>query len=216
MSNMKIIAIGMFAAALSASPAAAQDASSLWYVHGGLTRLSLADKIKLNFAGAPVPGAGIHTKPSYTPTIQAGRFIGQHVAIALTVGLPPHIDIQGRGALQPFGKLAETTYGPAVLSLQYHPVRTGPVQPYVGAGAAYMIIFSTKDAAFQNVHIANDLAPALEGGTDVMIGRSIGFFVDAKKAFLRTTATGTFGGAPVVGKVRLDPWAFTGGISVHF
>jgi outer membrane protein len=216
MSNMKIIAIGMFAAALSASPAAAQDAGTLWYVHGGLTRLSLADEIKLNFAGAPVPGAGIHTKPSYTPTVQAGRFIGRHVAVALTVGLPPHIDIQGRGALQPFGKLAETTYGPAVLSLQYHPVRTGPVQPYVGAGAAYMIIFSTKDAAVQNVHIANDLAPALEGGTDIMIGRRVGIFVDAKKAFLRTTATGTFGGAPVVGKVRLDPWAFTGGITVHF
>ena len=216
MFTMKTLGIGMFAAAFLATPAVAQDAGSTWYIHGGLTRLSLADDIKLNFAGAPVPGAAIHTDPSYTPTVQVGRFLGRHVAVALTVGLPPHIDIQGRGALQPFGKLAETTYGPAVLSLQYHPVRTGPVQPYVGAGAAYMIIFSTKDAAFQNVRIANDLAPALEGGTDIMVSRRIGVFVDAKKAFLRTTARGTFGGAPVVGKVRLDPWAFTAGVTVQF
>jgi outer membrane protein len=216
MFTMKNLGIGLFVAALSASPAAAQEASSNWYVHGGITRLSLADGIKLNFAGAPVPGAGIHTKPSYTPTVQVGRYFGQHVALALTVGLPPHIDIQGRGTLQPFGKLAETTYGPCVATLQYHPVRSGPVQPYVGAGAAYMIIFSTKDAAFQNVRIANDLAPALEGGTDIMLGKRVGLFVDAKKAFLRTTARGTFGGAPVVGKVRLDPWAFTTGVTVHF
>ena len=100
-----------------------------------MTRLSLADEIKLNFAGAPVPGADIHTKPSYTPTVQVGRYFGQHVAVSLTVGLPPHIEIQGRGTLQPFGKLAETTYGPCVLTLQYHPIRTGPIQPYVGAGA---------------------------------------------------------------------------------
>ena len=216
MLNMKIPAIAMLAAAFAASPAAAQEASSEWYVHGGLTRLSLADAIKLDFAGAPVPGAGIHTKPSYTPTVQVGRFVATHVAVSLTVGLPPHIDIQGRGTLQPFGKLAETTYGPAVLSLQYHPLRKGPVQPYVGAGAAYMIIFSTKDAAFQNVRIANDLGPAIEGGTDIMISRRIGVFLDAKKAFLRTTARGTFGGAPVVGKVRLDPLALTAGLTVHF
>ena len=216
MFTTKTLAIGMFAAALYASPAAAQEAPTNWYVHGGLTRLSLADEIKLNFAGAPVPGADIHTKPSYTPTVQVGRYVGHNVAVSLTVGLPPHIEIQGRGTLQPFGKLAETTYGPCVLTLQYHPVRTGPIQPYIGAGAAYMIIFSTKDAAFQNVRIANDLAPALEAGTDIMIGRRVGLFVDAKKAFLRTTATGTFGGAPVVGKVRLDPWAFTAGVSVHF
>lgn len=216
MFSTKTFAIGMLAAALSASPAAAQEARSNWYVHGGVTRLSLADAIKLTAGGAPVPGSALHTKPSYTPTVQVGRFLGEHLAIALTVGLPPHIDIEGRGTLQPFGKLAETTYGPAVLSLQYHPVRTGPVQPYVGAGAAYMIIFSTKDAAFQNVRIANDLAPALEGGTDIMISRRLGIFVDAKKAFLRTTARGTFGGAPVVGKVRLDPWAFTAGLTAHF
>jgi outer membrane protein len=201
---------------LAASPAAAQDADANWFVHLGATRLTLADKIALNFAGAPVPGAGIETKPHLTPTVQIGRFVGEHIAIAVTVGVPPHISIQGAGALQPFGKLAETTYGPSVATVQYHPFRSGPVQPYVGVGASYMIIFSAKDAAFRDVTIEDDLAPALEGGTDVMLNKRVGFFLDVKKAFLRTTARGTFGGAPVVGKVKLDPWALSAGATFRF
>ncbi len=199
-----------------ASPALAREANPKWFVKGAVTRLKLADKIKLNYGGTDVPGAGVHTPPHYTPTVQVGRFVADHFAVALTVGVPPHIKIDGAGTLQPFGRLAETTYGPAVLTAQYHPLRTGPVRPYLGVGAAYMIIFSTKDGAFQNVSIANDLAPALEGGTDLMVNDRFGIFLDVKKAFLRTTARGTFGGAPVVGKVRLDPLALSAGIAYHF
>lgn len=201
---------------IAASPAAAQAPDGNWFARGGVTRLKLADKITLTAGGAPVPGADVHTDPHYTPTIQIGRYVASHLAVALTVGIPPHIKIYGTGTLQPFGKLAETTYGPAVLTLQYHPVTSGPVRPYVGVGAAYMIIFSTKDAAFQNVRIKNDLSPALEGGTDIMFSRRVGVFLDVKKAFLRTVASGTFGGAPVVGKVKLDPIALTAGVAVHF
>jgi len=201
---------------MAASPAMAQGPDAKWFARGGVTRLKLVDKITLTAGGAPVPGADIHTPPHYTPTIQIGRFVADHFAVALTVGIPPHIKIYGTGTLQPFGRLAETTYGPAVLTLQYHPVNTGPVRPYLGVGAAYMIIFSTKDGAFQNVRIKNDLSPALEGGSDIMLSRRFGLFLDVKKAFLRTTASGTFGGAPVVGKVKLDPLALTAGAVVHF
>lgn len=203
-------------AAVAAPSAAAEPGDTQWFARAGVTRLKLADEIDLTFAGAPVPNAGIRTKAHYTPTVQAGRFIGDHFAVSLTVGLPPHIDIQGSDALQPFGKLAETTYGPGVLTLQFRPLRTGTVQPYVGAGAAYMKIFSTKDAAFRDVKIDDDLSAALEAGTDIMFNDRYGIFLDAKKAFLRTEARGTFGGAPVVGKVRLDPWAFSAGATFRF
>ena len=201
----------------AASPAAAQgDDDTKWFARAGVTRLRLADKIQLTAGGAPVPGADIHTPTHYTPTVQLGHYFAKNFAVALTVGVPPHINIYGRQTLQPFGKLAETTYGPAVLTAQYHPLRSGPVRPYIGVGAAYMIVFSAKDGAFQNVHIDNDLSPAIEGGTDIMFSRRVGLFLDVKKAWLRTTATGTFGGAPVVGKVKLDPLALTAGIAIHF
>lgn len=206
--------LAIAAAGLCASPALAQDAR--WFVRGGVTQLTLADKLTLELAGTPVPDPGISTKSHYTPTIQAGRFIGDNFAVALTAGLPPHISIKGTKTLEPFGTLAETTYGPATLTAQYRPLRQGTFQPYVGAGAAYMIVFSTDDGAFRDVEIDNDLSPALEAGADFMLTPRLGIFVDAKKAFLRTEARGTFGGAPVVGKVKLDPWALSVGGTVRF
>lgn len=216
MISRTLLAASAFGAALAATPAAAQQGEPKWFARAGVTRLELRDSLDLNFAGAPVPGADLNTKAHYTPTVQAGRFLGDHLAASLTVGLPPHIKIDGRGALAPYGRLAETTYGPATLTMQYRPVRTGTVQPYVGAGAAYMIIFSTKDGAFQNVEIDNDLSPAVEAGTDIMFNQRFGIFLDAKKAFLRTETRGTFGGAPVVGQVKLDPVALSAGITARF
>lgn len=197
--------------AVAAAPAQAQEADHDWFVRAGITQLTLADEIDLTVAGTPVPNAGIDTDSHYTPTVHIGRMLGNHVAVVLTVGLPPHIEIDGSDALEPFGRLAETTYGPAALMLQYRPIREGTFQPYIGAGACYMIIMSADDGAFQDVEIDDDLAPALEIGTDIMLTPRYGFFVEAKKAFLRSQARGTFAGAPVVGDVRLDPWAVSVG-----
>lgn len=211
-----IRAAALAAAAFAAAPALAQEAEPKWFARAGVTGLDLVDKLQLEFAGAPVPGADLSTKTHYTPTVQIGRFIGRNFAISFTGGLPPHIDIQGKGALEPFGKLAETTYGPATLTVQYRPLRTGTFQPYVGAGAAYMHVFSTTDAAFSDVEIDDDLSPALEAGTDIMFNDRYGIFIEGKKAFLRTETRGTFGGAPVVGQVKLDPWAFSAGATIRF
>jgi len=79
-----------------------------------------------------------------------------------------------------------------------------------------MIVFGTKDGAFQNLKVENDLGWALEAGSDFMVNRTWGMFIDVKKAALRPRATGTFAGLPVVGKTRLDPWAFSGGVVYHF
>ena len=201
---------------LAATPAAAQESDRKWFVRGGVIALSLRDKLSLSFAGQPVPGAGLNTETHFTPVVQIGRTIGDNFAIAFTGGIPPHIEIDGRGALQPFGRLAETDYGPMTLTGQFRPVRSGPVQPWVGAGIAYMVIFDTDDAAFRDVEIDDDLSPAFELGTDVMLNERFGLFVEGKKGFLRTEARGTFNGLPVVGQVKLDPWAVSGGVTIRF
>ena len=203
-------------ASVASTPAAAQGGEPKWFARGGVIALSLRDKLDLTFGGQPVPGAGLNTKTHFTPVVQIGRRIGDNFAIAFTGGIPPHIEIEGRGALEPFGLLAETDYGPMTLTGQFRPIRSGPVQPYVGAGIAYMIIFDTDDAAFRDVEIDDDLSPAFEAGTDIMLNERFGLFVEGKKAFLRTEARGTFNGLPVVGQVKLDPWAVSGGVTVRF
>jgi outer membrane protein len=211
-----ILAAALLAGTVMAAPAAAQATDDNWFVKGGVTRLSLDDDLELNFAGSPVPGAAMDTKPHYTPTLQIGRKLSDHFAVALTVGIPPEIKVQGKGALAPFGELASTTYGPTVLTLQYKPITSGIAQPYIGVGAAYMFVFDVDDGAFQDVEIDEDLSPALEAGIDIMFAENYGIFFDVKKAFLRTETRGTFGGAPVVGRVKLDPWALSTGIVFRF
>ena len=79
-----------------------------------------------------------------------------------------------------------------------------------------MIVFGTKDGTFQDLRVGNDLGIAFEAGTDFMVTNRMGLFADVKKALLRPDTHGTFMGNPVVGKARLDPWAFSGGMSFHF
>lgn len=211
-----LAAAAALVAGLATTPAAAQEGERKWFARGGVIALSLRDKLDLTFGGQPVPGADMNTGTHFTPVFQIGRRVGSDFAIVFTGGVPPSIDIHGRGALEPFGKLAGTTYGPMTLTGQYRPIRTGTVQPYAGAGLVYMIVFDTDDAAFRDVEIENDLGPVVEAGTDIMFNERFGLFVEAKKGFLNPTARGTFSGLPVVGKTKLDPWGFSAGVTVRF
>ena len=206
------IALGLLAAPAQAQIVDDDD----WFVQVGVSQLSLADKIELRAGGTLVPGADIKTKTHYTPSISVGYFVGRNVAVAATVGLPPKIKIRGKDTLEPFGLLAETTYGPTALMLQYHPLRGARFEPYVGAGLSYMIIFDADDGSFQDVTIEDDLAPALQAGAHLMFTDKVGMFADVKKAFLRTTARGTFGGTPIEGDVKLDPWVVSVGGAFRF
>lgn len=198
--------------------------TSKWTVRAGLSSLRLSDEVALDVGGAPFPDAQLSTFEHATVSVQIGRFLTDHIAVNATLGLPPKIDIyggksigilpDGKGGFT--GKLGEITYGPTAFTLQYHFTREGRVRPYVGAGVSYMIVFDTKDGAFQDLKVGDDLAPALEVGTDFMVSNKLGLFMDVKKAFLRPTSYGKFQGADVVGKTRLDPWVFSGGLAIHF
>lgn len=208
---------GKQAAAARQAPDLAEPDDSDWLIKAGLTNLTLADKLALNVAGVPLPDAGLSTFEHQTPTIQVARFLTRNIAVNATLGLPPTIDIFGAGGtMGPLPKLGKATYGPTALTVQYHPMRKGIVRPYAGVGASYMIVFGTKDGAFSDLEVDNDLGFAFEAGTEIMFQKNLGLFLDVKKALLRPETRGTFMGMEVAGKTRLDPWAFTGGVSFHF
>lgn len=179
----------------------------------GVTNLSLADKIDLTVGGAPFPGAGLSTFEHQTVSAQLAYFFTDTIAFNATLGFPPTISIYGAGSIGALPMLGKATYGPTAFTLQWHPVSTGRVRPYAGVGASYMIVFGTQDGAFADLEVENDLAFAFEAGVDFPLDDRFSLFLDAKKALLRPRATGSFGGAPVVGETRLDPWALTAGIS---
>lgn len=187
-----------------------------WVVRAGLTSLTLADKTKLSVAGAPFPNAAFATAEHWTPTVQVGYFLTPNVAVSFMGGIPPKIGVRGGGSLGPLPKLGTVRYGPTALTAQYHFTRSGRIRPWIGAGASYMIVFEDEDGAFQNLNVRNDLGFAFEAGAEIMVSQTMGLSFDVKKALLRPKATGTFGGAPVVARTKLDPWAFTGGLAFHF
>ena len=202
-------------------PAAAQDASAPaddapWLLRFGVANIQNSSKFSLNVGGQPVPGAALHFDQIYTPMAEIGyRFTDDFAAVA-TLGFPPTISASGAGSIAGYGKLAGTTWGPTSFTVQYQPFHDGVLRPYVGAGLSYMIIFSTHAAAVQNPGLSNDLAPALEAGTEIALSNRYGLFIEAKKAFLSSKATGTIGGFPLTGTADLSPWVFSAGVALRF
>ena len=218
----KLISMVAGLVALCAAPAPMQawaDDTGHWFVKPGITQLTMEKKLDLTVAGQPVPGAELDTKPTTTLSVAIGRYVSPHWAVVATLGIPPRLDANGGGTIAPYGKLMEPTFGPMALTAQWHPVATGVVRPYAGLGAAYMIIFKTRDGAVEQAHMTNDLAPVAELGSDFMINQKQGFYIDFKKALLETKATGNLFGAPiypVVGKAYVHPLVATAGLTFKF
>lgn len=179
----------------------------------GVTNLTLADEIDLTVGGGPFPGAGLSTFEHQTVSVQFAYFFTDTIAFNATLGFPPTISIYGAGSIGALPMLGKATYGPTAFTLQWHPVKSGRVRPYVGVGGSYMIVFDTQDGAFADLEVGNDLGFAFEAGVDFPLNARSSLFLDAKKALLRPVATGSFQGAPVVGHTRLDPWALSAGLT---
>lgn len=187
-------------------------------IRAGVSQLNLRDEFDLTVGGTPLPGASYATYEHHTPSIQFNYKLTDALSANATLGFPPTVDVYGSGLIGPATptKLASVTYGPTAFTLQYSPFKTGVFRPYIGAGASYMIVFDADDGMFEDVKVKNDLAPAFEIGSDFMFSDRHGLFIDVKKALLRSTVSGTFGGAPAVAKAKLDPVVVSGGFTMKF
>ena len=187
-----------------------------WFVHAGVGGVFLSESAKMRMGGAPVLGGNVRIDSQVTPVVEVGYFVTPNIAVSLTGGLPPKINIQGKGAIVGLGSLGTAVYGPATLTAHYHFMEFGNIQPYVGAGIAYMKIFGTKDRALNNLKADDTFGLALQAGVDIMVSRNWGAFIDVKKAFLTTNATGELGGAPIKAKLTVDPLVVHSGVTYRF
>ena len=82
----------------------------------------------------------------------------------------------------------------------------------------YTVFFSQTAAGgtVTSSKLKNTAAPALQVGFDYMIDKHWGINVDVKKLWLRPSWEGTVGGAPMTGKVNLDPWLIGAGVTYKF
>jgi outer membrane protein len=203
-------------ASLSLTAAAKAEDASRWFVHAGPAEVALDTRVKMKAGGQTVPGAAVSVPNQWTVEAEVGYFVTPHIALAFAGGYPPTATINASGSLAGLGKVGQMVYGPMTFNAQYHFNRGGVVQPYVGGGLTAMLVFSTKDAALTNLKVDNNVGADIQIGSDFMFGPHWGAFIDAKKAALRTRATGMLGPAPVVAKVQLDPAVLNAGVVYRF
>ncbi len=186
-----------------------------WEIGLGITRLAMVDKAGIDAAGTMIPGAGVDSDAQVVPTITITRFVTPTLGISVAGGVPPRIRYDGSGTLAAAGRLIEVRYAAPALTIVWSPLRRHGVAPYVGAGATYMHVLSTGDAALRNARVDDDLGPVAQAGVTFLSGRRWGVQADIKKALVRTTARGSFGPAPVEARLRMDPVVAQAGITLR-
>lgn len=215
-----LIAASFGAAAVMATAANAADEAPVSapriFVHAGPAGIILDEGAVIKAEGEVVPGATIRIKPEVTFVVEAGLYLTPHWAVSFTGGIPPEADVEAAGSMQGMGRVGKVLYGPSALTAHYHFTRFGRFQPYVGAGPVFMLVFRDHDGLLSNLRAAGNVGFAGQAGFDYVINDHWTAFVDAKKAYLRTHATGQLGPAPVRAAIRMDPLVLHGGIGLRF
>jgi outer membrane protein len=204
------------------SNAHAED--SPWSIRVGPAMVAFDASAKVDVGGANVPGANVAVKDNTALAFDIGYALDDRWTIRTAFGVPPTTTLSAAGSLKGFvppltGTLGKVKYGPAVLSATWKLGKFGVFEPYLGAGLNYTHVFSSKDGDLAGLKVKSAFGTALQVGFDVSIDRHWGLFLDARKIYVKTTATGTvpaLGGPPAKASVILDPLIVHMGASYRF
>jgi outer membrane protein len=112
---------------------------------------------------------------------------------------------------------------PLTAVLQFHLIPHGRIDPYVGAGAAY-VLFDKLDNAndvgnlgVNRINFKDDVGLALNAGLDIGLTQNFGITVDGKYVPLKSSATAVFVTGPnTTTKVKINPVIFSAGLTLRF
>lgn len=217
--NHSIAALVAIAAlALASQSASAQDTGN-YRVRLGVGHVSFSESATLKVGGSAVPDASATFSNNTTAMVELGYRFDPNWSANLAFGIPPKTTARGTGNAAPFDRLGAVTYGPLALTAQHQWQVTDAFQPYVGAGVAYNVIFKESDGALSDMKVRNSFGSVLQAGLEYRISPTYALFVDVKKVWLKTKASGNLsalGGAPAKADLTLNPLVVTAGISINF
>lgn len=178
--------------------------------------------VKTDRIGLPA-GTQAKADDNVTPTVAIEYFVTDAVSLETIAGVTQH-DVNGRGALNGATLVSDAKIVPATLTLKYHFGAEGGVRPYVGAGPSYFIFIDEKPGATTRTlgatqqKMGDKLGAALQAGVDIPVNdRGLALSFDAKRYFLRPTATWYAGGTEVLKtRHKLDPWVVSAGVAFRF
>jgi outer membrane protein len=103
--------------------------------------------------------------------------------------------------------------------LQYHFAPRGVIDPYIGAGAAYVLFDNVNGRGNLNVNKINfkdDVGLALNGGIAFRITPRIALTADGKYVPLKSSATAVYTSGTTTTRVKINPVIFSGGLTFRF
>lgn len=219
-------AIAAALAALSTTPAAAQDAGNQgrWQVKALATAVLPDGKITRvdeDIVGLP---ATLQTRANdnVVPTLAVEYFLADSLSVETICCLTQH-DVDATTGLPGAELVADAKVIPATVTVKYH-VPLGPVKPYVGVGPAYFLWVDAKPGAatvplgVTKTTLSDELGLAVQAGVDVAVNdRGLGVTLDAKRYFVDTTARWYAGSTLAIEtRHKLDPWVLSAGLAWRF
>jgi outer membrane protein len=196
-------------------PAGPPESQEGFFLHVGPGALVFDAGATIRASGVLVPGGTVRIDPNETLITEFG-YRWHQVSVTLTGGYPPLATVDGAGSLAGLGELGHIRYGPIVLAAQYRFTDFDRFQPYVGAGPVFLLIFKNEDGAVRQLDVRDHIGFAFEAGAEVRLDARWSLYLDAKKALLKTSATGVLAGAPIQADITLNPLVVSGGLSYRF
>jgi outer membrane protein W len=157
--------------------------------------------------------------------IGANIFFGNHISAAFdVVRARPKTTVRSRAVGGSSYATSGTRMTPLSGVLQWHFAPSGVVDPYVGAGIAY-VLFDNADVfgngTISQIDIKDKAGLALNAGVSFRITRMLAFTADGKYMPLKASANavGRPGTIPIIAVVldaKIDPVILSGGISLRF
>lgn len=112
---------------------------------------------------------------------------------------------------------------PITAVLQYHLSPNGFIDPYIGAGAAYVLFDNLSNAndvgriGVRRIDFKDDVGLALNGGVSLRLTPSFAVFVDGKYVPLKSSATAVFVTGPSTEqRIKINPVMASAGVSLRF
>lgn len=216
---MRFVALAALAAAASFTTSAAAEQGD-WLVR--LRGIIVAPNEDAGAVMPTFPTGSVNVGNSVVPELDFTYFLTNNIGAELILGTSHH-NINGAGALEGLGKIADVMALPPTLTLQYHFFPDAKMRPYVGAGVNWTLFYNDDASAAlvdaigaTDVRLSDSVGYAFQAGMDIDITEKVFVNFDIKYIDMNTKATLDTSGLINTVDVDLNPIVAGVGIGMRF
>lgn len=179
-------------------------------VFDGIDENSDLDDLDANFDSSEGFGAAL------------GFHLSDNISLELAASVVEPEFILTTGGPVPVTARTELEMIPVTFTLQWHLNPDGMLDPYIGAGAAYILFddadnFDSNDTNLESVDIEDDVGLVVNLGLNVNFSEMIGLYLDAKYVPVEAAADAVFlAGDGTSTDIEINPIMFSAGLRLMF